>query len=242
MTFITRPRKVEVIVLGRGLAAAATADQLVQQGRRVAWLVEQPGQETGWRPAWPGWHVTNQARLQLATKGAEQLAKWQADGLPGISSHELDHPHPLWLLNYEQLLPALAERIAAGTRCWVANNTYIRGISVIEHAILGAIAEDARYDGRQVINAAEGKRYASFARMMRRPHRLQLASFRPTAATGISATADGNASYPNALRFQRDSHPATVEETTVKGATRVYGVAGWPLLTLGLIAEHFISS
>ncbi len=245
MTFITRPRKVEVIVLGRGLAAAACAKQLVEQGRRVAWLVEQPGWETGWRPAWLGWHLANPERLQLAKKGAQELAMWQADGLPGISSHIIEESqYPLWLLNYEELLPALGERIAAGTTCWVANGTYIRGISVIESAILGAIAEDARYDARELINAAEGKRYAAFARMMRRPHTLQLTLFTPTAAPNsippINVTADGNATYPNARPFERDAHAPTAEETTVKGATRIYGVAGWPLLTLGLIANNFI--
>ena len=120
----------------------------------------------------------------------------------------------------------------------MAHETYIRGISVIENAILGAIAEDARYDGRRVINAAEGKRYASFARMMRRRHTLQLTTFTPIAVTTISAAADGTASYPNAQPFQRDLQPPTIEETTVKGATRLYGIAGWPLLTLGLIVNH----
>ena len=96
-------------------------------------------------------------------------------------------PPPLWLLDYEQLLPALAERIAAGKRCWVAEATRVRGISVIENAILGAIAEDARYDARQLINAAEGKRYASFARMMRRRHSLDLVPFTPTASATASA-------------------------------------------------------
>ncbi len=241
MTFITRPRKVEVIVLGRGLAAAAMANQLVEQGRRVALLTEEPGPETGLRAAWQGWHSTDQTCKELAAKGAETLSMWQVDGLPGITSHTIDSEYPLWLLNYELLLPALGERIAAGERCWVANETYIRGISVIERAILGAIAEDARYDGRQVINAAEGKRYAAFARMMRRRHTLQLASFAPTTASLIGATTDGHATYPNATPYMRDSHPPTIEETTVKGATRLYGIAGWPLLILGLIANYIIT-
>lgn len=241
MTFITRPRKVEVIVLGRGLAAAATADRLVEQGRRVALLVEQPGWETGWRPAWQGWHSADEKHKELAAKGADVLAMWQADGLPGITSHTVDSEYPLWLLHYEDLLPALGERIAAKERCWVANETYVRGISVIEHAILGAIAEDARYDARELINAAEGKRYTAFARMMRRPHTLQLAAFTPSADSLVNVTIDGKAHYPNATAYMRDSHPPTAEETTVKGATRLYGIAGWPLLILGLIANNFIA-
>ena len=260
---ITRPRKVEIVVLGRGLAASALADGLVQQGRGVALLVEQPAWEGGLRPGWEGWHVANEpgnvganpsARPGgkreplaagkreglplLAAEGAKQLAAWQKEGLPGISSHPLGNRPPLWLLDYDQLLPALGERIAAGTGCWVAEGTRVRGISVIENAILGAIAEDARYDARQVINAAEDKRYAAFARMMRRRHSLDLVPFTPTASTSVNGTQDGQAAYPNALPFNRDRHQPMIEETTVKGAWRMYGVAGWPLLALGMVARY----
>ncbi|MGB0386884.1 MAG: hypothetical protein ACPGWR_18880 [Ardenticatenaceae bacterium] len=239
---ITRPRKVEVVVLGRGLAAAALADGLAQAGRRVALLVEEPGWERGIRPAWEGWHMTGGPegvkREALAAEGAKRLLAWQEDGLPGIMSHALEDGSALWLLDYDQLLPALGARIAAGERCWVAEGTRVRGISVIEHAILGAIAEDARYDARQLINAAEGKRYASFARMMRRPHSLDLAPFPPTASGPLRATKEGQAAYPNATPFPRDrSHPL-MEETTVKGGWRIRGVAGWPLLALGIVSQY----
>jgi hypothetical protein len=164
------------------------------------------------------------------------LAAWQVEGLRGIESYSLADAPPLWLLDYDELLPALGERIAAGTGCWVAEGTRVRGISVIEKAILGAIAEDARYDARQLINAAEDKRYRAFSRMMRQRDALDLLPFTPTQSTIPQASPDGQASYPNVTAFERDRHPPTLEQTSVKGGWRIRGVAGWALLALGVVA------
>jgi hypothetical protein len=194
-----RPRKVEIIVLGRGLAAAALAALLVARGRAVALLVEEPGWETGQRRDAPGEHQGE--HIVLAERGALLLAEWQAAGVPGLS-REGAH----WLLDYDRLLPALGEQIAAGERSSVALGTHVRGISVIEGAILGAIAEDARYDARIVVNAAQDERHAAFGRMMREPHPL-------------------------------DPHAYFAGMTEVKGAWRISGVAGWPLLGLAAAAH-----
>ncbi|MDQ4075438.1 MAG: hypothetical protein M3220_04235 [Chloroflexota bacterium] len=228
----TRPRKVETIVLGRGLAAAALADTLRQQGRRVALLVEAPGWEQGTRAAWRGWH-RGSARAALAERGEVLLKEWQAVGLPGITFHDVGHELPVWLLDYGQLLPAIGECIAAGEDCWVAVGTRVRGISVIENAILGAIAEDSRYDARQAINAAEDERYAAFARMMRHPDKLDLVPVTPTDNLRLGIRDDGSSAWPGASPFVRDRSEVAIEETPVMGAWRVRGVAGWPLLALG---------
>lgn len=66
-------------------------------------------------------------------------------------------------------LNALYERVASFEKCHCVVGTWVRGISVIENAILGAIAEDARYDSRIVVNASQDERHAAYARMMRQP-------------------------------------------------------------------------
>lgn len=211
-----RPRKVETIVIGRGLAGAALAEALVQRGKRVALLVEEPGWEQGVRPASQVWH-TGEERTALAEAGVARLRAWQAEGLPGIEQQDDG-----WLLDYDKLLPALGKRVAAGERCWMVVGTRVRGISVIENAVLGVIAEDARYDARQVINAAEDERYANLARMMRQRDALDL---RPTSLDTPPAS------------FPRDHSDLALGETAVAGAWRVRGVAGWPLLALGAAAR-----
>ncbi len=165
-----RPRKAEIIVLGRGLAAAALAALLVARGRTVALLVEEPSWERGMRTAKAGALTGTDA--ELAAHGSALLPAWQAARLPGISSAEEKEP-PVWSLDYDLLLPALGEQVAAAERCWLAMDTHVRGISVIEGAILGAIAEDSRYDARVLVNAAEDERQSAFARMMREPQRVQ---------------------------------------------------------------------
>ncbi|HEX8681196.1 MAG TPA: hypothetical protein VF707_02710 [Ardenticatenaceae bacterium] len=230
-----RPRKVEVIILGRGLAAAALADALAQSGRRVALLAEEPGWERGTRPAWRGWHIG--AQTAFAVAGAEMLAGWQAAGLPGITEHDVGHAYPFWLLDLDQLLPALGERVAASAGCWVATETRVRGVSVIENAILGVIAEDSRYDARHVVNAAEDERHAAFARMMREPQSLALSHFTPTPDETVAVSASNQVSYPAATPFLRDEPAPTLGPTSVQGAWRIAGVAGWPVLALGAATQ-----
>lgn len=226
-----RPRKVDVIVLGRSLAAAALADVLAQGGRRVALLAESPGWERGVRPAWQGWHIGQSTAFAQA--GAALLAQWQNAGLPGIATHDVGHVYPLWLLNLDALLPALGEPIAATEGCWVATETQVRGVSVIENAILGAIAEDARYDARHVVNAGEDERHTAYSRMMREPHALDLSPVTPQVSDTVYLDAREQIGYPGAVPFTRDQTGVTVGPTSVQGAWRVAGVAGWPLLALG---------
>lgn len=107
-----RPRKVDIVVLGRGLLAATLALLLAERGKKVALLVE-----------------GNEERVDPA------------------------------------ILP-LIERINTFEKCYAVVGTRVRGISVIENGILGAIAEDARYDSRIVVNLAEDERHAAFRRMM----------------------------------------------------------------------------
>lgn len=232
---ITRPRKVEVIVLGRGLAAAALALLLAQRGRRVALLVEEPGWDSATYPAWQGWHHAKEQRVRAAA-GAALLAQWQTAAMPGIAAHPTD-AGPLWRLDYAALLPALGQRIEQlgepeeGTRAdrrstWIAQATRVRGISVIENAILGAIAEDARYDARAVVNAAEDARYSAFARMMRQPASLDLRPVTPDLPPDTPAT------WPAAAAL-RDHAALEVGATPVVGAWQLRGIAGWPLLALG---------
>lgn len=240
-----KARKSEVIVLGRGLAAAALAVLLVEQGRRVALLVEEPGWEQGVRPAWPGWHLpipgvapaaAHEAPDRLAAAGAALLAKWHAGALPGIEAQQVGHPDPLWLLDYGQLLPALGARVAAGERSWCAENTHVRGLSVIENAALGAVAEDARYDARVVVNAAEDERHAAFSRMLRQPGALALSTVVPEPSASPRLADSALAAFPGAQPFARDGGTLYVGPATVKGAWQVRGVAGWPLLALGAAA------
>lgn len=112
-----RPRKVDVVILGRGLLAATLALLLAEREKRVALLVEAPG--------WDVSAGSDEASLQL-----------------------------------------LGERLEQFEKCYCVVGTRVRGISVIENAILGAIAEDARYDSRVVVNLAEDARHSAFARMM----------------------------------------------------------------------------
>ncbi|MCB0078206.1 MAG: hypothetical protein KDD73_12400 [Anaerolineales bacterium] len=146
-----RPRKVELIVLGRGLAPALIAARLAEAGRRVAWLVERPGLQTG--------------RIQIA-QGDAPLDAWLQEWQPGGGSSPAGEG---WQLDLDMLLPALAAQVAAHDHCWATVGTWVRGISVIEQRVLGAIAEDSRYDAKRIVNAAEGPRYAAFARMLRHP-------------------------------------------------------------------------
>lgn len=118
-----RPRKVDIVILGRGLLAGTLALLLAERRKRVAWLVEATG---------------------------------TADD---------DTP----ITDIDPLLQAMGERLAAIDKCYFITNTRVRGVSVIENAILGAIAEDARYDAPVVMNASQDERYAAYARMMRQP-------------------------------------------------------------------------
>ena len=217
-----RVQKVEVVVLGRGLMALALADLLVSQGRAVALLAEQPTFAGGRWPATLAEHTG--AALPLAEAGAAQLAAWQDEGLPGLTGGA-----GTWQVDYGALLPALADRIAAGTRCAVVTEGRVRGLSVIEGAFLGAIAEEARYDARLVVNAAEDERYASFSRMLRQPHALEFFPFAPTASE--------NAAHAQPTSAQRSAPTPVAEPLEVRGAWRLYGATGWPLLTLGLARE-----
>jgi hypothetical protein len=115
-----RPRKVDVVVLGRGLLAATLSLLLAERGKKVALLVETPG-----------WDI-------------------------GVGSDEAEFQR-------------IGDRISQFEKCYCVVGTRVRGISVIENAVLGAIAEDARYDSRIVINVAEDARHAAFARMMHQP-------------------------------------------------------------------------
>jgi hypothetical protein len=226
-----RPRKVDVIVLGRGLAAAAAADALALAGRRVALLAEAPGWERGVRPGWQGWYIGQPT--VFAAAGAATLERWQAEGLPGLTPHDVGHLYPLWLVNLDELLPALGERIGAAPGCWVATETQVRGVSVIENGILGAIAEDSRYDARHVVNASEDERHAAYARMMRKPHELELTLVTPHSSDEIYLKPDGVLGYPEAAPYWRDDQPIVVGPTSVQGAWRVAGVAGRPTLAIG---------
>jgi glycine/D-amino acid oxidase-like deaminating enzyme len=117
-----RPKRVECVVLGRGMIAATLALLLAEQGKTVALLVE----------------------------------RRDAGGDP-VSPHD------------DATLTALYERVASFEKCHCVVGTWVRGISVIENVILGAIAEDARYDSRIVVNASQDERHAAYARMMRQP-------------------------------------------------------------------------
>lgn len=214
-----RPRKVACIVIGRGLAAAALAAQLAARGTRVALLVEEPGWEEGQRLARAAWPEGERAALAL--QGLALLAEWQAAGLPGLTPMD----EGCWRLDYDQLLPALGEQLAAHEGCHLAYGTRVRGISVIEGAILGAIAEDARYDARQLVNAAEDARHSALARMAREPHgELALKPFTPH-------------ELPDATPYAQDQGPLHVGPTAIQGAWRLSGLAGWPLLALGAAAQ-----
>lgn len=127
-----RPRKVDIVVLGRGLLAATLALLLAERGKKVALLVE--------------------------------------------GSAELVDPTTLPLL----------ERINTFEKCYAVVGTRVRGISVIENGILGAIAEDARYDSRIVVNLAEDERQTAFRRMMHQPPAAYTGPARivPTTVTG----------------------------------------------------------
>lgn len=230
----TRPRRVEIIVLGRGLAATALADLLAAAGRRVALLVESPGFESDRRPAWRGWHTESAAAL--AAQGQRLLKQWTDDGLPGIHPIPANNP-PAALLDLNHLLPALGARVAAAEGCYLGRGGRVRGISVIENTVLGAIAEEARYDGRIVVNAAEDGRYNAFARMLHRPSHLELSPFSPAPAETVHIEAAGVARYPDAVPFSRDRAPAEAGPTGVEGAFQIRGVAGWPLLALGAAAR-----
>ncbi len=186
----------------------------------MALLVEAPGWERGARATRPDSH-SDPARVALAEAGAALLQGWLAEGLPGIARAD-EAGDDNWLLDYDKLLPALGERVAAGERCWLAVETRVRGISVIENAILGTIAEDSRYDARQVVNAAEDERYAAFARMIRQPDVLEL-------------TQEGG--HHGSPPLPRDRSALAIGETAVRGAWRMRGVAGWPLLALGAAAQ-----
>jgi hypothetical protein len=229
-----RPRKVEVVVLGRGLAAVALAWLLADQARSVALLVESPGLELGPRPAWRGWH--HGEHPSIAAAGEEQLRAWYEAGVPGIDAHDAGE-WPLWLLDYGLLLPALTEQIAGKKGCFTAMGTRVRGISIIENRALGAIAEDARYDARGVVNAAEDDRYAAFARMMRQPHSLDLQPFSPVSSPRVHFVSNGTPAYPGAAPFLHDRLPPTGEGLSAAGAYHIHGVAGWPLLALGVARE-----
>lgn len=214
-----RPRKVEVVVLGRGLAAAALGDQLAASGKRVALLVEEPGWESGARAAWQEWHLAPETE-PLAAAGSARFQAWHEAGLPGLQPPS-DERGPYWRVALGTLLPALGERIAATEKCFVAVGTRVRGISVIENGILGAIAEDARYDARVVVNAAEDERFAAFARMMRHPGTLDLQVVPPE----YEATANEP--------YLRDRGVPRAEPLPVSGGWQIRGVAGWPLLAVG---------
>jgi glycine/D-amino acid oxidase-like deaminating enzyme len=237
MSGSARPRKVEVVVLGRGLAAVALAWLLAEQGRSVALLVESPGLESGPRPGWRGWHRGPPS--SLAAAGEEQLRRWYDAGVPGIEAHDAGE-WPLWLLDYDLLLPDLADGLRAQKGCFVATGTRVRGISIIENRVLGAIAEDARYDARSLVNAAEDERYAAFMRMMRQPDNLELQPFSPIASPSIHFASDGTPAYPRATPFLRDRLPPAGESLSTAGACRIRGVAGWPLLALGA-ARHLLT-
>lgn len=230
-----RPRKVDTIVLGRGLAAATLAWALAQAGRRVALLVEEPGWAADLHPAWVAAHPTGE-QATLAARGAAMLQAWQAQGLPGITEQPIAGGESLWLLDYDRLLPALGEQLGAGEGCWCAVGTRVRGISVIENAILGAIAEDARYDARQLVNAAEDERHSAFARMMRHPRTLDLQPSAPVLPTPLPRLEQPTLALLTAPR-PHDRGAPVAEETPVRGAWRLAGVAGWPLLALGLAAD-----
>jgi hypothetical protein len=237
-----RPRKVQVIVLGRGLAAIALAERLVAAGKQIALLAEAPVLEQGTRAGYRGWHRSTHAAT-MAAQGKELLQQWQAEGVPGLTTSVVDGPFPLWLIDYDRLFPELIRRIAAGEKSHVAESTRVRGISVIENAVLGAIAEDSRYDARQIINAAEDERYAAFARMLRHREQLALTPFSPSDTPEPRLTSEYGAGWSGALPYLRDGGELTVGKSTVTGAWHVRGVAGWPLLALGCavqLARHLI--
>ncbi len=127
-----RPRKVDVVVLGRGLFAATLAVILADRGKKVALLVE--GNEETVDPA---------------------------------------------------LFP-LIQQLNSIEKCYAVVGTWVRGISVIENSILGAIAEDARYNSRLVLNLAEDARHAAIARMMHQSPATYTGPARivPTTVTG----------------------------------------------------------
>ncbi len=129
-----RPRKVDIVVLGRGMVAATLALLLAERGKRIALLTEATTPESDLDP----------------------------------------------------LIQAMGERLAAIEKCYFITGTRVRGISVIEKTILGAIAEDARYDAPVVINAAEDDRHAAYARMMHQPRSTYqgVARIAPTTVKG----------------------------------------------------------
>lgn len=214
-----RVQKVEIVVLGRGLAAVALAAQLAAQGRAVALLAEALPLAGG---VWPASLADHEGDAgALAEAGAAQLMAWQGEGVPGIAGAD-----GVWQVDYDALLPALAARVEAGPRCAVATEGRVRGLSVIEGAFLGAIAEEARYDAKRLVNAAEDDRYTAFSRMLRQPHALEFFPFAPTASE--------NAAHATPQPPRRTAPAPVAEEMTVRRAWRMHGVTGWPLLAVGL--------
>jgi thioredoxin reductase len=150
-----RPRKVDVVVLGRGLLAATLALLVAERGKKVALLVE----------------------------GDEAVD-------PTVAS--------------------MMERINTFEKCYAVVGTRVRGISVIENGILGAIAEDARYDSRIVVNLAEDARHAAFARMMHQS---------PTAYTGAARIVP--TTVTGGWHLEGTVNPATIPDLAVAAVNAI---------------------
>lgn len=200
----TRPGKVNVVVIGEGLAALLTALRLAEAGRRVALLAE-----SDWNiPPGPAeWLVVPLAggaasRARYAAAGFSELAElgqrfpdtvaeteaiWLGDVPGGATEFVRGDANmssalgrsdgsgtrvPAMRVHVERLHEAVADAAqAAGAEIL---HTRVRGVSVIEGQILGAVSEAARFDARHDIFASEDPQRAhALSKMALEPIRVQ---------------------------------------------------------------------
>lgn len=290
-----RPQKADVIVIGSGLAAHALAWLLARQGRRVALLAEADPAPWAlpdfvlWQPVGPrlaaalrGWDVLAavaeslegpawtplEAHPLLAPGDEPELAARLARAndraltaaAPGGSTRLRGV-----LFEPARLLPAMARAVEARGGA-VERGARVRGISVIEDEVLGAVSAAARWGAPVVVNAADDERAMAVARMAREPLDL---TFVPaplihcrTSGEDVAATLHGEARWNDAAggsyvlgaspllqptgacrtlamvtRSALTQPPLAGPAERVRGSWRLLGTAGWPLVALGAATQ-----
>lgn len=268
-----RTQKADAIVIGGGLAATAAARFLARAGRTVTLILESEGLPPPLAD-FPALHRLPQRR-DLAAAGLTLLAAEGAGvGWAPLAARVVGPPLPDSatelpgaLVDQPALMAAWRDEVRAAGGRVVA--TRVRGLSIIEGVVLGAITEAGRWDAPLLLNASDDERAIALGRMARESFDLALLpvplSHCPTLASdGARATAGGALAWPDgrtgsfvvgesSLLFPEGTHcvardmvarspldrPLLLGAGSARGAWRLLGTAGWPLLALG--AAHWLA-